>query len=264
MTDPMRHPGDEHLACYVDGSLSASQHAAVARHLDTCSQCAAEVAAASAARAALARLETVEAPAGIASHALAESSTKPASTPTGRTATPGWYRWGGAAAVAAGFALVLILVLPRFGGQNDSTAPGREAAARSGPVTVEVSGQDFQPAEVRRLAADFVAGRTTGGIAPEASGIAPTQGPAVIVASTGPQHKVVGATACVKKAFRQVDGTLVRLIQAKFQGEPAYLALYTSGSSQGQSDAAVTVRVAAIDGCTPLTITGASMPAASP
>lgn len=263
MTDPIKHPGDEHLAGYVDGSLSAPGRAAVARHLDTCARCSAEVAEASAARAALARLETVEAPEGIAAHALAASTTQAAPRPTDASGTPRWYRWGGAAAVAAGFALVLFLVVPKIGGHDASTA-GVAAAAHRGPVTIEVSGQDFQPASVRALATDFAAGTPQSSADAAASGgAAPTQ-PEANNGTAAPHAKLVSASACVKKAFRQVDGTLARVIQARFKGEPAYLAVYTQASVPGQPDDAVTVRVAAIDGCRALTIAGAPMPSASP
>ena len=47
------------------------------------------------------------------------------------------------------------------------------------------------------------------------------------------------------------------MIQARFEGAPAYLALYTEPSMPDQP-AGVTVRVAAIDGCTPLSIAHAA------
>jgi anti-sigma factor RsiW len=264
MTDPIEHPGAEHLAGFVDGALSASERAAVARHLDMCARCTAEVAEASAARAVLVRLETVEVPPGIAAHALAATTEEAPQRRAPSSGTPRWYRWAGAAAVAAGFALVLFLVLPKFGGHDASTT-GIGATMQRGPVMIEISAQDFQPASVRQLASSFAAGKTQGSSAAATSGGVAPSGPETNVApSAGPHPKVVTARACVKKAFRQVNGTLERLIQARFKGEPAYLAIYTQGSVPGQPDDAVTVRVAAIDGCRALTIAGAPLPSPAP
>ena len=56
-------------------------------------------------------------------------------------------------------------------------------------------------------------------------------------------------SACIQKAFHGFPGTLVRLIRPKFQGTPAYIGFYAEGPGAGQPVDALTVRVAALDGC---------------
>ena len=59
--------------------------------------------------------------------------------------------------------------------------------------------------------------------------------------------------ACLSKAFGQPSGALVRLIQARFQGTPAYIGVYLVGPGAGQPPNRARVFVAAQDGCSIIT-----------
>jgi anti-sigma factor RsiW len=260
MTAPHDHLSDEILAEHVSAALSVDERAHVEAHLSACERCAAQLADASAARAALARLPQVGAPPGVADRALAEAAEQAPGRAT-KAGAPAWYRWGGIAAVAAVFVLLLTLVLPKIGGGKTSGQQGGIAAASAhgALVPIEILPGDFRTGDLTALAAGAAQGadgRSFAPVVPAASGV--EDGGASGAPGTAQQATV--ATACVRRAFRRVDGTLVRLIQARFEGKPAYLGLYAVASGAGQPAEAVTVRVAAVSGCRPLSI--AQAPAA--
>ncbi len=234
----MTHP--EHLlAGYVDGSISPRDRAAVDAHLHACARCAREVRAAAEARAALAALPTVTAPAGVADAALAEAGI---STRHRTSGPPAWYRWGGIAAAAAAGLLVLALALPKLGtNANDAASePSRAEAAAPGTtsagvsVVLETSDVDYTPDSLEALATDFAA--------------APDEGQGRPVAEPGGTGRAARATACLAEAVRPTPGDPVRLIEASFQGTPAYLGFYERGSG------GTSILVVAADAttCTPL------------
>jgi hypothetical protein len=248
MTDPAQHPNPELLAEFVSGTLSVAERTATLTHLRSCTRCTGELAEASAGRAALARLPEVEPPAGIADRALAEA----AGETVERSSAPAWYRWGGIAAAAAAFVLILTLVLPKIGGGGPSerAATGNiGAVSQRAPVLIEISPTNLRGGSLTKLA-----GRSVG-TAPQVAA------PATISGTTA---QTAAASACVQKAFRQVDGTLVRLIQAKFEGQKAYVGLYEVSPGAGQPAEAVTVRVASVTDCRPLSIAQAPIASASP
>jgi hypothetical protein len=246
MTPPKQHPSPELLADYVSDTLSAAERASLQTHLQSCERCTLEVAEASVGRAALARLPEAEPPPGIADRALAEAAGETPDQPSG----PGWYRWGGIAAAAAAFALILTLVRPKIGGGGaaDRAATANLGGASSTPVLIEISSANYHGAALTKLA-----GEHPSGSAPEANVSTPS-------AVSGTATQTAAGSACVRRAFRKVDGTLVRLIQAKFEGQKAYLALYAESPGAGQPADAVTVRVAGVSGCAPLSIAQAPLP----
>lgn len=259
MTFPAEHPSPDLLADLVSGSLPEAERGMVRTHLASCSRCAREVAEASAAREALRHLPEAAPPPGTAERALAAAAAAPAGSGA-RRGGPAWYRWGGIAAAAAVLVLIVTLVLPKVGGGGSvdraaTAAVGPEAGANSLPVRIELSPANYRSASLTELAGTAAVGPAVGS-APEQTGAATP------AATPGSSAQTATATACVKRAFRQVDGTLVRLIQARFEGKPAYLALYEQSPGAGQPADVVVVRVAASAGCTPLSLAQAPLPSA--
>jgi len=242
----MIHP-QELYADYVAGTASASDRATVQDHLAVCERCADEVARATTARDTLRRLPPAGVPEGFADRVMEQ-----AAAPAGRGGPPAWYRWGGIAAAAAVFALLLTLVLPRLGGGGGSPASNEKAGAAIAPtmggaVPLEISGQDLgSNGSLTQLAQGYA--RKGSVTAPESTG-----------AATGAPTDAAAAQACIQRAFRTVDGTLVRLVRARFRGTPAYLGFYEVGPGAGQPPNALTVRVASVLGCRPLSIAQAPL-----
>ena len=234
----MTHP-EELLAGYVDGTSSAQDRAVVDAHLTTCDRCRREVAEARAAVAALGRLPEAPSPSDLGAKAMAELGTGGG---VRGTSAPRWQRWAAPAAVAAAILLVATLVLPKIGGGGASPADRASAGAAtaaSATATLELSSENFQPDTLAALASDAAVKLTGGaaGVQPEASG-APAR-------TAAP-----GAAAGV--------ATQDPVLRAKFQGRPAYIGFYAESPGVGQPVAALTVRVASVQGCEILHITQVS------
>ena len=246
----MTHP-EELLGPYVDGTASPQERAAMDAHASSCARCRGEIAAATAARSALRRLPLVNAPAGLAPDAHVAA---PAGRPSG--GVPGWYRWAGAAAVAAVIVLLVALVLPNIGkhpSTGESALSGDGKAAAPGPVPIEIQTTDY-------------GGTTLSGLLKAQAG-APTSTNGNAVASpasaetapqTGTLTQATDAKACIRTAFRRVPGQLIRLISARFAGAPAYIGIYAQGPL-GQPADTIVGRVASADRCTLLTIATARL-----
>lgn len=247
----MTHP-EELLAPYVDGTVSPQERAAVDAHASSCARCRGEIAAATAARAALQRLPVVNAPAGLTpdAHAVA-----PAGLQGGEV--PGWYRWAGAAAAAAVIALLVALVLPNLGkhpSANESALSGGDSKATApGPVQIEIQARDYQGTTLVDLLKTQAGAPTAPNMTAEA-----TPASAEIVPQTGSVAQATEAKACIKTAFRKVPGHLIRLISARFAGAPAYIGVYEQGP-RGQPADTIVGRVASAGTCTLLTIATARL-----
>jgi hypothetical protein len=250
----MTHP-EELLAGYEDGTLSPQDRAAVERHLTSCRRCSRDVELASDARTALRDLASVPAPAGIADLALAEAGVRAAKESQGAE-TPRWYRWGGIAAAVAATLLVLTLVLPKIGGTSGSADRAAQPAAAEGtgpnaaPVRLEITHTNYDSDSLTTLATDFAAAKASTGVAPEVPGGGPT------FASEEQTRK---AAACIQKSWGQL-GSQVRLLQASFGHEPAYLGFYEQGPGEGQPTNAVMIAVVSAGSCNPLSLTSARLP----
>lgn len=131
------HP-EELLADYVEGTLSADERARVDAHLETCERCREELALATEARAALASLPDLQAPAGIPLAVRRGARTAPSRT----------LRRVGAVAVAAAIVAVGAVAIGNLnlggGGRSggDSTAGGGPARMEDAPApAAEGAGQ---------------------------------------------------------------------------------------------------------------------------
>jgi hypothetical protein len=256
----MTHLADDLLAAYVDGSLPQPERAAVGAHLATCARCTQDVANATSARSALRAIPEVAIPAGLSLPTDADAASV-ATAARRRSTAPAWQRWAGPAAAAAAAALVLTLVLPKLGGGSNADMASGGAASNPAQVGVqddasrvplEIQDTDYDPDAITELA-----GQTAARIAPaaEANASQPLASGAA-ASEVGTAGAAAEANACLKTAFREVPGALVRLIRADFQGTPAYVGLYAEGPGAGQPADTLTVRVAAVDGCSPLSFAG--------
>jgi len=250
----MTHPSDDLLLAHVDGTLSQEDRAAVDTHLASCARCTQDIAQAAAARSALRAIPEVPIPADLKIPTGADAKSA-ASTARRRSTAPAWQRWVGPAAAVAAVALVLTLVLPKLGGSSDSSGRAENDAATpgvqvdTGQVPLEIRSDDYTPDTLTELA-----GQTASRIAPDANGAGSAASEAT--PKLGDAAAAAKATACIQTAFREVPGTLVRLIRADFQGSPAYVGLYAEGPGAGQTPDTLVVRVAAVGGCSALTYAG--------
>ncbi len=253
----MTHP-EELLAGYVDGTLSAKERGAVDPHVAECPRCSREIALAADARSVLRSLAEVPAPPGVASRALEEATGVRRSAAGG---TPRWYRVGGIVAAAAAGLLVFTLVLPRIG-QNEGSgsdaaagkveAPAEDARAATALAvsTIEIRRVNYDNASLTELTASFQSDSSGAG----AAGIEASPAPLF-----GSQVQTEKAIACVAQSAPDQKGDLASLIRARFQGTPAYLAVFLEGPGAGQPPDTVTVWVFATEDCLILSFSSAPL-----
>jgi anti-sigma factor RsiW len=253
MPDSGSHP-EELLAAYVDRSLADEGLEAVERHLAECETCRGDVRLAEAARERLRELPEVDVPAATrraAAHALDREDSAELGGGGRRDAR----RWLAGLAAAAVIVGVIAVALPRL---TSSDSAGTSAAASnegvpnaamptpsgSGPLIVERQDIDYEPADVAALAADEAAekaGATAGGTADEAA--APEQ----VQARQPPGAEQ--AIQCVRRWASAAQGaTPIRVIEATYQGRPAYLGVARQ-TPPGEASDRILVWVLARDAC---------------
>ena len=263
----MNHP-DDLLAPYVDGALSTAERNAVTRHLATCDRCATEVELAGRASRALRSMPEAVAPAdlGVPAIEAAERNAAeraPEVTPLREPASrANGLRW---VAAVVGIAAVIVLAattLPHIG--QDSSEAALPAAAGGGAVAsiapasrVEIQDVDYDVDTVQALAGSFARAAAPGvsraPAVPGPSGVpqaATGNGPSVTQEGSNIQDgSLSAAAACLSKAFADPQGELVRLIDARFRGTPAYIGIYLAGPGAGQPPDSALVRIASKHGC---------------
>ena len=240
----MNHPYEQ-LADLVDGTLDENALAGVRAHLDVCASCREDVANATDGRDAARSIPQAPAPTDLHQRVVAA-----AGGGRGHRA-PGWYRWAGVAAAAA-VVVAIAIILPNVGtGDSDGVGgtsqqeedAAREAAALGGDVPVEVHGENYDAEDLEDLARASDSATTAGGeAAPQLDGGADAR----------------AAVRCVTRAFDdQPVGRLARLIQARFEGRAAFIAVYLEGPGADEPPDTAAVWVAARDGCTILSFASA-------
>ncbi len=253
----MTHP-EELLAGFVDGTLEDPERAVVDSHLQACETCRDEIEFARTARTALASLPEVPVPFGVTGPVLAEAGRR---FERREATSRGRLRWVAGVGVAAALVLVVALNLD-LGGSGRRSGPGTLAAdsATTGAAAGEGSAEsatavglerqpdvNYDDAGVHSLATDFAAKRSVALTSPQASGAGATPpGPAADFAGPGP------ALTCLRTAEVPVDDPrdeLVRLIEAKYQGTPAYLAVFLESPGAGQAADKVVIWVVSKGGC---------------
>lgn len=241
----MTHP-EELLAGYVDGTLSTEERASVDAHLSGCARCRGEEAAAARARTALAMLPDLPAPLGVASRALEEAGAlRRAKRDSGNAR---WYRLVGATAAAAAAVVVLAVVLPSIG-RTPSPGPtaDRRIEAASGSA-LDASGQAAGAPVLEIQPVDYDQGSITALTAsyqrsPSASTEFST------ATRTGSPQKLSAALSCLAKATPGETGSLTRLIRARFEGTPAYVAVFLETPGAGEPPDSVAVWVISSQSC---------------
>jgi hypothetical protein len=251
MTDD-RHP-EELLAGYVDGSLSDRERTAVESHLTRCARCRDEAALGSSAVATLRTIEDEPVPVGVMSpvHAeIARRMSAPRSRPLSQRVL-----WAAGGAIAAAFiGLVAIWVLPNVGGSaNSASAPtaltsggGAEGANGGAPtnpmlarraVGLEQRSTNFEDSTLQSLAK-----RTASTVRGRPLGIA-------VDTSAQPEETTAALLCVVKGAQPESEDVLVRLIEARYKGAAAFIAVYLHGPSPTQPPTEVDVWVVRTNGC---------------
>ena len=156
--------------------------------------------------------------------------------------------------------LVIALALPDVGDEAVDRAGGRAAteaaedsaagAQTRGAVEFSVQDRDYDEAALRDLA------QTAGD---RATLDAPVPA-ATAAAAEAARNNSEAAIRCVNRAFDDAPvGRLARLIEARFRGREAYIALYLEGPGADQPPDTAAVWVAAEDDCTPLTFASARL-----
>jgi hypothetical protein len=231
----MNHPY-ELLADLLDGTLDEGDLAGVQAHLDTCASCQRDMADATAGARAARSLPVEDPPADLHRRVVGSG---------GGRGAPVWYRWAGVAAAAAAVVAIAI-ALPNVGGDGAKDAGGAVAADSSSSAELAGSGGEVVVIQVNRNYDAAALQELAGSLSAERDAPAPQ------AAETTSAVDPTKAVRCVTQAFEgQPSGRLVQMIQARFEGEEAYIAVYLEGPGAGEPPDTVAVWAASKD-CTVL------------
>ena len=263
----MTHPEDL-LSDYVDGTLGEAQRAVVDAHLQGCAWCREEISLARGAVTALGSLEEVPVPFGVTGPVLAEAGRR-----FERRRKVAWERLQWSAGLAAAAALILVVVL-YFGGDEqrpaivaapDSTGAtaegGAEAVADASRFAAGFEGLErqrgvnYDEGGIRAVARDTATALKDEQAAPGTEAPVPTTEAALTFAAPG---RAISCLARSGAPVRDERDTLLRLIEAEFDGTPAYIATFLEGPGANQPPDKILIWVAAVGGCSFLS--GASQP----
>ena len=249
----MSHPEDL-LADYVDGALDERERAAVDAHLLGCVRCSAEVRQAGAARAALSKLENVPVPFGVTGPVLAEAGRR-----FERRPGVAWGRFQWAAGLAAAAALVVVVAL-NVGGEDaqNAAAPERTTAVAGGTgaggAEAATPGVTFAGLE-RQTDVNYdeagiqaVASQAAGAIV-EAGDARGSQAAFATSAQDSKERTTLARDCVDRSGVRGPNDVLIRLIEARFEGTPAFIGVFSEGPGAGQAPDHVVVFVVAKDDC---------------
>ena len=251
----MSHPEDL-LADYVDGTLAERERAVVDTHLDGCARCSAEIRQAEAAKTALSEVEDVPVPFGVTGPVLAEAGRR-----FERRRGVAWERFQWAAGLAAAAALIVVVAL-NVGGEDARNAATPAATDASGATGAAGSAEAAAPGAIhfagietqRNVDYDDAGIQAVAAEAADAvvAAAEETAAPPAAFASTAQDSKE--RTSLAKDCVRQsgIEGpqdVLIRLIEAEFEGTPAYIAVFSEGPGAGQPPDHIVVFVVAKDDC---------------
>lgn len=249
--DAMEHPEDL-LAEYVDGTLPQAERGAVDEHLAVCERCRGEVGIAAQATVSLRSLQDEPVPVAVTGPIVARVEGEQRRRQDARTRV---LRWAvGLAAAAAVFGVFLVARPPGGDEQADraSVAGGLGAEASAvpaapepdafGPGALEKQDVDYDPEVLQRLAADTVAAVKGEARAPQASPV------------LAPEDTEAALTCLLQGAQVGADDTIVRLIEARYEGTPAFLGMFLQGPTAGPPDKVV-IWVVAREDCRLLSYT---------
>jgi anti-sigma factor RsiW len=248
------HPEDL-LADYVGGTLDERERAAVDAHLPGCARCSAEVRQAEAARAALGELEDVPVPFGVTGPVLAEAGRR---FERRRGVAWGRFQWAAGLAAAAAFVVVVAVNIGGEDSQN-AAAPERTTAVAGGtgaagaeaaaPGVIPFAGLERQT-DVNYDEAGIRAVATEAAGAVVAAEEAPGTQAALASTVQDSKERTSLARECVDQSgVRGPNDVLIRLIEARFEGTPAFIGVYSEGPGAGQTPDHIVVFVIAKDDC---------------
>ena len=233
----MNHPFEQ-LADLMDGTLDERELAGVQAHLDLCATCRQDIDLATHGARAARSLPLEDPPSDLHRRVMGAG---------GGRGTPTWYRWAGAAAAAAAV-IAIAIALPNVGGDGrtetatDAAGTSEVSLPLAGDVEYSREEQDYDADALQDLARSATASRQ---VSTDAAG-------AALAGDTS------AAVRCVSKAFGdQQAGRLTRLIQATFEGEEAYIAVYLEGPGAGEPPDTVAVWAASSKDCTVLSFASA-------
>ena len=261
----MSHP-DDLLADYVDGTLDERARADVDTHLLGCERCRDEVRLAASAKAALVELEDRPVPFGVTGPVLAEAGRR-----FERRRGVTWERFQWAGGLAAAAALVVVVALnvggdgsentprPAAAGTGATGATGAEAGDATAPAPLPFFGLEQQldvnyDVEGIRAVASEAAGAVEAATGGESAG-------ALASGAEDSAQRTGDARGCVRQSGLQDSrDVLIRLIEAEFEGTPAYIAVFAEGPGAGQPPDHIVVWVVATDDCRILTSASQRIP----
>jgi hypothetical protein len=261
----MTHP-EELLSGYVDGTLPNEERAVVDAHLAGCATCLEEVELAGEALMALEALEEQPVPFGVTGPVMAEAGRRFER----RGAVWQRVQWG--AGLAAAAALVLVVALNLSGGNsgdlaNEPTDGSSEAgggapraalaADETLPRLENQRGVSYSDSGIRLLAED-TAERSAVDSSPTAE---PDPGGVGDDVEFAAKNERGVALECLGTSGAPLDDPrerLDRLIEAQYQGTPAYFAVFLESPGGGQPPDSAIVWVVATRDCRILTL--ASLP----
>jgi anti-sigma factor RsiW len=241
----MTHP-EELLSGYVDGTLPDEERAVVDAHLANCATCREEVELAGEALAALEALEEQPVPFGVTGPVIAEAGRRFER----RGAMWGRIQWG--AGLAAAAALVLVVALNLSNDSPDATRaanPPAEAGAEGPAASLAAGDAELPQLERQRAVSYDDAGVQS--LAQGAEAFARKQDSAAVQTDAGgadvaSRDERGAAIDCLRMSGAPLDDprdAFVRLIEAQYQGTPAYFAVFleTPGGDQPPDSAIVWV-----------------------
>lgn len=265
----MSHPGPL-LTDYVDDMLAPEVCAEVDAHLDGCATCREEVRLARVGKRASGGLAEPVVPAGLAVRAIAEAARiaternpEVVPIPSGDRRRPNAPRWLAVVAAAA-VVVAIALIGPKLGQAPSSVAEQAAPAAGAAgttyprPSAVEIQHANYTFEGLSKGAQQLQAALTSGS---EAAQDGAAAAPATTTPTTGftlgdnsnafeySADRLGAATDCLDRAFNYPEGSLVRIILAKYQGQKAYFAVYLTGPGAGLPSDELRIDVSSAHGC---------------
>ena len=261
----MTHPEDL-LPDYVDGTLADAKRAVVDAHLRGCATCREEVELSRAAVAAMGSLDEVPVPFGVNGPVLAEAGRR-----FERRRKVAWERLQWSAGLAAAAALILVVVLNLGGDEQPMTV-----AEQAGTGATAAGAGAAEAADAERFAAGFEGLERQPGVNYDQEGVRAVardtvtalkdEGTPAPNAAPGTEASLTDAApgraiTCLARGgapVRDQRDSLLRLIEAEFDGTPAYIAAFLESPGADQPPDQIAIWVVSTDDCSFLS--GATQP----
>jgi anti-sigma factor RsiW len=242
ITERGDHP-DELLAELADGTLDERDRAGVEAHLASCRQCRDELLLALRGVAAVSAFPEVDVPVGL-TRAVVDGA-RPARAPRRVWA------WAAAPAAAAVVALTVWAALAGGGGGQAPERAGASSAAGGGAVAVprpldsrvRVSKENFDQAKIQALAGKLASRGARDQFAVESAPDRTADRASKALLATDP-------IACIRATAQPTkNDQLLEVLVARFEGRPAFVAVFVHRPGAGQPPSLLAIWVASQSGC---------------